>query len=419
MLVSKVSMKAVYMIVIYHVNDYNEMMEAKQNLHVPVLLGVSFLGQMSIGIMTLALVFFTRERFSLSPGRIGLFASSGTLCYLLGCMTLQGLMKRLRPNVAANLAALSMAAFGICILFAPVPLTAFLSYMGYGLVMSMYWPPIMGWLTTGVEGQALSRRISFFNLSWSFGIGLAPFIAGILVERSPGSAIGFASLVMLLISIILMTSAKAVPEMSRGSGGSPAEGSAGSPDQSTPLRYIGWFGVFSAYFLFGVTMNVFPLFAHEQLLMRESVIGLLLLVRGMVTAVCFILLGRFTWWHFNWKQMISMQIVLSAVCLIAVLASSLPLYIAFFALFGVAFAQMYTNSIFHGAAGSSDRASRMAVHEAYLTAGTIFGSSLGGAVFQRSGYPAVMVMSSILFLLIISIQAALFRGAVRRMRISS
>jgi DHA1 family multidrug resistance protein-like MFS transporter/DHA1 family quinolone resistance protein-like MFS transporter len=59
-------------------------------------------------------------------------------------------------------------------------------------------------------------------------------------------------------------------------------------------------------------------------------------------------------------------------------------------LLGLLVSLIYNNSVFHGLSGSSQRAHRMAVHEALLAGGAVTGSMAGGLIFQNSGFAAVL-----------------------------
>ena len=65
----------------------------------------------------------------------------------------------------------------------------------------------------------------------------------------------------------------------------------------------------------------------------------------------------------------------------------------------------YSNSLFHGVSGSVNRTGRMAIHEALLAGGLIFGSAFGGELYQRYtmtavyGFCAAVVQLALYFIL--------------------
>ncbi len=401
------------MIAFSYVNDYNGFMKRNSDFQLPVLFFISVLCQLAIGILTLGLIFYMRDRFALGPQIIGIFASSYTVAYFLGCMFLKRPVSRLRPRHAVEIASLGMMGFGGLIAVVPTVWMAFVCYMLYGLSMSLFWPPIMGWLTRGLEGQQLSRTISSFNISWSIGIIIAPYIAGLLTERNTTYPVYVSSGIMLLIFIIIAAATLLVPSIRATASSKEHTSDTLQEDHSTPLRYICWIGLFSGYFIFGITMNIFPIYARDILHYSESFIGLLLLVRGLLTTIAFMLIGRFLWWHYNKIQIYMIQVLLFGICLVGAYAVTVPMFLLFFFLFGIVFAGIYTNSIFHGAAGSIDRESRMAMHESILTFGVVLGSAMGGTLYQYGSFTLVMLVGSGISILALGAQMLLGRLLVR------
>jgi len=53
------------MIAFSYVNDYNGFMKRNSDFQLPVLFSISVLCQLAIGILTLGLIFYMRDRFAL------------------------------------------------------------------------------------------------------------------------------------------------------------------------------------------------------------------------------------------------------------------------------------------------------------------------------------------------------------------
>jgi predicted MFS family arabinose efflux permease len=76
---------------------------------------------------------------------------------------------------------------------------------------------------------------------------------------------------------------------------------------------------------------------------------------------------------------------------------------------GVFTALGYVNSLFHGAAGSSHRVARMAIHESLLSAGLCVGASLGGIVYQQTNMAGLLTGLAALLGVTSAIQFVLVR----------
>jgi MFS family permease len=378
----------------------------------PLLFSISFLGQFSMAAVNLALIFYVKQRFLLEPKAIGLLTSLCPVSYFTGLLLFRRLSSRMRPPLTILTASSGMALSGILILAVDTVAPVFILYTLYGLSMALYWPPIMGWLSRGTEGRGLGGRVARFNVSWSSGIILGPYVAGLLAESGARSAVWGANGAMLAV---LAASAAALgvrqfrdtpsAKLHRESGADQGSG--------TPLRFICWIGIFYGYAVFGVISNVFPVYAQDLLGLSEGSIGLMLLIRALVTTVLFLVLGNCTFWHFRLRCTFGFQLLLVLSLGAALLVPNMIGLTLFLLLFGAAFAGLYTGSIFHGAAGSRDREQRMAIHEASLTAGLILGTLSGSWIYQNRGFSAALTAALVLVLTAAAVQIILSIRTVR------
>ncbi len=290
--------------------------------------------------------------------------------------------------------------FILMILYIKVFTYAFIYYDLYGLAMSFFWPPIMGWLSQDIEGSRLGKSMSFFNLTWSGGIIIGPLLAGILSAISPEIPLYVGSALFLLTGVIIAGGSILLPQIraDRGNDQSP-ERESGRVDMSTVLRYPGWIGLFTTFVVIGMMINIFPVFARDELFLKKELIGLLMQSRTFIATFVFIILGQTTFWHFKITPMITGQIGLACLVILMNFTSS-PLVLAFLIAFiGALRALSYNSSLFHGVSGSINRTGRMAIHEALLATGLIFGSSFGGVVYQKYSMTVVYYFcGSIVFL---------------------
>ena len=356
----------------------------------------SFLGQLSIAMVNLSIVYHLRLRFGLSAQMIGVATSVYTFTYFLFCIVGGGLYSRMRPRHCIELSMLGMGASIAALILSGRLWLVFISLAMYGIFMSMLWPQVEGWFSRGKEGAQLNRVSSAFNFSWSFGAGLSPYVAGVLVERSTtlplAAGIGVFAVVFLLIFL-----ASAIVPGIRAVGSERSHiGQSRSEDHSTPLRYLCWAGIVMVYTGLSVIQTIFPLFAKDVMHIAESTTGFLLLIRGLSTCCMFMFLGKTAWWQFKLPVVLGVQLTFGLVCLLgmAIPASSVSValvaYGAFFLVFGVLFAMAYTLSMFHGASGCVNRSRRMMIHEVLLTCGTIVGAIFGGAIYEHFSFRQVL-----------------------------
>ena len=343
--------------------------------------------------VALGLVFFARDVHHAQPGPIGWLAGTWALTYTFGCMLLRPRLRHLAAPTQVIIAALCLSAIFAAMQFAPSLAWLFLLQGLLGLMLSLYWPSLMGWLAIGAEGAELGRRVSRFNLTWSIGNIVGPYVCGWLLHlhvRLP-LAVGAALLLGTALFVALASRAqRASDPVAPDAPSDPLP----AADRSTPLRYPAWIGHFTIYFAIGTVMGVFPVGAHEELGYSETLIGLIFLVRALANTVSFIGMGRTSAWHFRLGPML-IGPALAGVAFLGLIGARAPLAIVvLLSVANFAAGISYSASIFHGASGSIDRTHRMAIHEALIGIGLFVGSATGGMLYSATSLAHVYAMAA-------------------------
>ena len=252
--------------------------------------------------------------------------------------------------------------------------------------------------------MASINALALFNLSWSTGLALSPYVAGLIIRHKISLPIYIASFLYCFIIVFMLIVTLFIREFK--SRDTEIITIDEPVDQSSPLRLSGWIGVLSAYLYYGTLLFVFPLFAKNEWHMSEDKIGLILLVRALVSVAGFQLSGYSRWWHHQKGQMLISQVILFLLCMLLVFVQTPSIMIPVMIIFGLLFSHMYTNSIFHGVSGSIHREKRMAIHESFLTIGIIAGSAGGGTIYENTSigmtflYCALFVLTGLIIQLI-------------------
>ena len=377
-----------------------------------VILPISFLNSTACTIVGFGFVYYLRDGYGARGGSIGLAAALYSGLYFAGCFVLRPLTTRLLPRHSAILSSLLSAAALIVIVAVSDLAATVVLYGVFGFGLALFWPPVMGWLSAGSEGNRLNRVIGRFNLAWSVGSIVGPYLAGLLVEidlRLPlvvGAGI-------VLVNAVAIGAASAFVGSIRGDRYlEQTPGPTAGPDGGTPLRFPSWIGIMAGYATLGVILVVFPLYGRDALGLPESAVGGVFLLRGLATAGVFVLAGRTGWWQFKRPVIPAPGLALAVILAVMLLAGSPLAYGVLIMLAGAPVAAAYTLSVFNGAAGSVDRTRRMAIHEALLTLGTIIGSSAGGWLYQHHGWSAAVSFCLGLVALSVAVQIAML-GVLR------
>ncbi|MBN1834290.1 MAG: MFS transporter, partial [Spirochaetales bacterium] len=363
----------------------------------------AFLTALGEGMLNLGLVFFLRERYGASPSLIGWFVGFSVLVYILGCLGLRPFLDRLRPQLLLPAAVAGIVLSLLLLYLLPSLPLSFLFSALYRLALAFFWPPVMGWLSQGVEGQQLGRRQSRFNLSWSLGLVASYALAGAASERAVALPILLTAGTFGVYLAFLLACLAAVPALRRSGtdGAVAAPGAAAAAPASvpnpaaaepaaaalpparvlgegTPLRYPAWAGMFAAYVVSGMIAAVFPLFAADVLRVSKSTVGALISARTLTQSVGFLLLGFAGFWQFRRRYILLGQLYLAVLLALMSQARSLGFFAVLLPLIGLAMAFSYSSGLFYGIAGSRHRAGRMAIHESLLNGGYITGATAGG-----------------------------------------
>ncbi len=374
-----------------------------------VILPSAFLVATGSSIIELGIIFYIKEIYGATASQVGYFTALWSLSYIIGCVFIRPIFKRVLPRFLLIGSSLFMCLFILFILFTNSFMSAIIYYALYGMAMAFFWPQIMGWLSQDIEGARLGKSISNFNLSWNTGVIVGPFLAGILSAVSPGIPLYTGSFLFLLTVVLIAGASFALPKVRADRYIDSAEnGETSKTDTSTILRFSGWVGMFTTFVVFGVILNIFPVYALDDLLLKKEVVGFLMQSRTFLAIFLFIILGHTTFWHFRISQMVAGQVLLTAIIFSMKYFSSPQVLALLVAGAGALRALSYSNSVFHGVSGSINRTGRMAVHEVLLAAGLICGSLLGGLLYQYYSMDTVYSFCAAIVLLGALLQSGLF-----------
>ena len=367
-----------------------------------------FLVETGLGMLALGLIFFMQDVHRVTPGVIGSLSATWLICYVCGCLLMRPVLARFRPRYLLMLSTAGMSFFVLIILLFPSVAVSFVCYGLFGMAMSLFWPPLMGWLSFGIEGTELGRAMARQSLASNLGMIVSPLVTGLLSDISPIYPV-YAATGTFLITLLLITGASlSLPRIRNDTdleGSRSAAG--GDTDQSTPLRFPAWIGLYATYVTVGAVIFIFPMYARVDLGLTKGAIGLLFLFRGLFSGITFVILGRLSFWHFRPLPMIAGLCLLLGLVAALSGAQSFPALIVVMMLLGPLIAISFSSSFFHGVSGSNSRARRMAIHEALLAGGLITGSAVGGQLYQRFSMKSVLLFCGCLLLLAITVQVVL------------
>ena len=338
--------------------------------------------------LNFALVFYAHDKFGADTFQASLFGSLYSLSYLL-CCSFGGKLLQKIPPLRSILLAISFVFIGLWLMLkAPTLTIAYIVQTGIGISISLFWPQLMGWLSSGQEGKQLARATSFFNFSWSTGTIVAPFLAGFLSDLN-GVYHLYACLAFTAVNGIYVASAgyrlqhdETATAAATTTSSTAAQQQLG--DHSPTIRFPAWYGLVCAWFAIGFLYNSYPLMAEQSLGFSRQHIGNLILLRALFATIMMTTMGFCSFWQFRYWQLIAGHLLLAVNMLLFGFASNSVSITMLISMSGILCAHAYTNSMFHGISGSTNRTLRMAIHEAALSIGAVIGGAATGWLFERT-----------------------------------
>ena len=338
--------------------------------------------------LNFALVFYAHDKFGADTFQASLFGSLYSLSYLL-CCSFGGKLLQKIPPLRSILLAISFVFIGLWLMLkAPTLTIAYIVQTGIGISISLFWPQLMGWLSSGQEGKQLARATSFFNFSWSTGTIVAPFLAGFLSDLN-GVYPLYACLAFTAVNGIYVASAgyrlqhdETATAAATTTSSTVTQQQLG--DHSPTIRFPAWYGLVCAWFAIGFLYNSYPLMAEQSLGFSRQHIGNLILLRALFATIMMTAMGFCSFWQFRYWQLIAGHLLLAVNMLLFGFASNSVSITMLISMSGILCAHAYTNSMFHGISGSTNRTLRMAIHEAALSIGAVIGGAATGWLFERT-----------------------------------
>jgi MFS family permease len=330
---------------------------------------------------------------------LGLCASMGFISYLIGCITLGPRLDRFNSRrlaqIGSGLITISVSSLLAIVLLntygyklpRPVLLVIIPATIS-GFLTSIYWPPIMGWLSAGREGKDLNRKLGIYNMSWSGALAISPFVGGLLIGWSLAGAL-CAAMVCVAAAFAAVTLAHP-PQIQddKQNVNNP------QPEKATyqleQFRWISRIALFTVFTCVGLMKTQFAMLLTEEMHLPKSHFGSLTAIMWLFTCMIFFAATKIHSWHYKIVPTIFAQVSVLLSMLIIITCSFANAFYIVAVLIGLGQGFIYISHQFYAASQSTKRSGSMAVHEILLSAGQILGFIAGGylaAYFDRRFLP--------------------------------
>ncbi len=349
-----------------------------------------------------------------APVEVGLAGGLYTGAYAIACLLLGPFAERIGLK---RLAMLGTGITALVILALPaVPIVAVVLalFAAAAAVSSMFWPPVIGWISAGHENARLNRRLGAFNFSWCSALILGSVIGGLLFEVRYWLPFAVACGLSLGAFVWVATARKYHgPPRPADALDNTAEDAERAEHADLPAFHImARIAMVTGWVAIGVLR--FPLSTLlEWMSLKSGAYGLVVGGSSLAMLCAFTVMGLTHRWHYSRAFFWGCQ-VLGAALLGWMLFSRNVWDVALLVIPATLFASIvYPADLYYGVSGGKNRAASVSVHEILLAVGFAIGSFGGGLVARWLGPKAPFPVAAGVMILGVAAQVGIYIAYTR------
>lgn len=374
-----------------------------------------FLASLSAATVMTAAPWLVRNQLSGSKSAIGLTGGLGVGTYVLGCLIVGRYGRSLDPKRFVILSQIIACVLWTAIGFVPRLWMLFALLVIQGLAGSLFWGPMMGWVSTGHEGKRLNKSLGTFNLCWSVGAILGCFMGGYLynVEYWLPFVICSCSTGAVFFFVVRVPA----PKYRRQPG---ATQQADLPIQNPTLRtyrIMSRIALFTSTLGFGVAAAPLAILLGSMSLTAE-VHGITGATYALARTFAFFLLVRTTRWHYKGGFLWACQIFAAAMIFAVGFCQAGWQVVVCVGAMGLSSAVMYKSSQFYWGSGGGQKSANLALHEAVAGIGVVTGSIGGGALAEWISIRRIYHVAAGCMILAVLVETIVRSAQIRRNRVT-
>ena len=268
--------------------------------------------------------------------------------------------------------------------------------------MCFIWPTLEALVSEGDPPAHVPHAVGIYNIVWAVTNAAAFFIGGTLVEKFGYECIFYLPLALMVLQLALMFWLEKIHAANRARAGNSAEPPPPDPHRPSPAQA-------KTFLAHGVAGQSVRLHRHQHAHRRHprprreipclpDVRGLRLSLWCFVRLGTFVVLWRWTGWHyrFRWLATSFAVLILSFATILLRRTSAVLIVAQIF--FGGAIGLIYYSSLFYSMDGATTKSEHGGIHEAAIGLGNCVGPAMGAAALQflpqyaNSGAIAVSVL---------------------------
>jgi len=327
------------------------------------------------------LYFFFRDRFGFSDRQNLLLAALAGFVYMIASWQAGRFAQRRGCFTAMNLGFGIMAAglaAGLACRSAAAEIVVACSVFGGTCFV---WPSVEALISEGDTAEHVPHAIGIYNITWALSNAVAFFIGGSLIKKF-GYGGMFSLPLALMVLQFLMT--LWLEKIHAGLGSSAvknvptAKPAADVSARAKNFQRMAWVANPCAYIAINTLVAVLPGVAAKFHL-STMLAGFALSVWCFARFATFILLWRWTGWHYRFRWLLTSFGLLIISFAAILVASGLWAVVLAQLVFGVAIGLIYYSSLFYAMDASETKGEQGGIHEAAIGAGNCLGPVIGAS----------------------------------------
>lgn len=261
------------------------------------------------------------------------------------------------------------------------------TFAGWMLAICFTWPALEALITEGEPPSEIPRLVGIYNITWASSAAMAYLVGGAFFEH-----LGKASLFWLPVTIHLgelltliwlerqpVVTEPPIPPVPASH--IPEAVAFKQPVSPATFLKMAWLANPFAYVAMNTVLSVIPGLAHKfELTVAQS--GLFCSIWLFARFSAFVLLWRWTGWHYRFRWLLMAFLALIAGFLMILLAPGLWLVALGQIVFGLAVGLIYYSSLFYSMDVGDTKGEHGGLHEAAIGAGNFLGPAIGAAALH-------------------------------------
>jgi MFS family permease len=251
-----------------------------------------------------------------------------------------------------------------------------LAFGGWTVSVCFVWPALEALVSEGASVN-LSDMVGFYNITWAFGGAAAYFSAGMLLERLGMQSLFVLPLCIVALQLPLTPLAVRLARRESGHPETPPPATVHTvPAGAREFLHMAWLSNPLSYVAINTVIPLIPSLSGK-LGLSTGEAGIACSAWMFARLAAFILLWRFTWWHYRFGFLAASFALMAASFLGIVLAPSVHLLLAAQVGFGLSVGLIYYSSLYYSMNVSEKRGAHGGLHEAMIGAGLFLGPACG------------------------------------------